>query len=158
MTGRIACLNKKVQCELQFLRNNAPSIKELSEFIDPVHLEQLQNICDTPENCIKVWLRKLRNFSTSSQNKKLSTFSRDVNIFQTHVQVVYTEAEVKSITDITNLSRNDREKLLYYWVNLYHQNHYNKLYNFIDGYNNIYKKNTGICITRKLLNCCSKRM
>ena len=152
LTGQMACLNKKVQHELKFLFDNTPSIKELSEFIDPVHLEQLQNICSTPKHCIAVWLKK-QGKSQCSQSKIFSTFSplrlhynRD---FQTQVQVIYTEAEVKSITDITILSRNDREKLLYYWVNLYHQNHYNKLCNLIDEYKyinriywNLYNKKT----------------
>ena len=143
LIGQIVYLNKKVQHELKFLCDNTPSIKQLSEFIDPVHLKQLQTICSTPEHCIAVWLKKQLNFNKiqCSQSKKVSTFSlskfhhkRDINLCQAQVQVIYTESEVKSITDITILSRNDREKLLYYWVNLYHQNHYNKLHSLIDQY------------------------
>jgi len=139
LTGKIACLNKKAQCELNFLQNKTPSIKVLSEFIDPIHLVQLHNICSTPDNCIKVWLKRQGNFNKYSQSNKCRSFLRVVNLCETQVQVVYTEAEVKRITDITVLSRIDKEKLLYYWVNLYHQNHYNKLCNLIDEYNEIYK-------------------
>ncbi|XP_065915016.1 NFX1-type zinc finger-containing protein 1-like [Dysidea avara] len=148
---KITNLNKKIKREMEFISDSMPSIQNLSKFIDPVHLNQLKSLYLCENQCLSAWLkcnqssfgRKQQCFQRKkSSDIKCSTakysYSHDLKHCQVKPQDVYTEAEVKSITDITILTTRDKEKLYQYWMKLYHQNHYNEICSLIDDYNHIH--------------------
>jgi len=163
--GKIEKLNKKINRKIQ-LFSNPPPIKDLSEFIDPLHFSQLEDMHECPDQCIKAWLQgkhyKMTNSTASVKKNKVgaSRQSTSKQLFSKSIFVppkcnsmqynscyamkyqqlaCYTKVEVQSIDDINSLSRNERIKLHNFWIKQFRHHQYSEICNLIDEYNKIHE-------------------
>ena len=159
-------LSKDIKKQMELLiSNNPPSFRDLSQFIPPVHSDQLRKLNAVNDNCIDVWLkdcerhvhynqqnscvRSLANQSSSNSSLKKAHCNvlhgnqedkKDFAIIEVRncnieQQAAYTTAEAESIDDINILSLHERKKLYHYWIRLYRDKLYNEVCNLIDKLN-----------------------
>ena len=141
-------LNKKINHKINLLFRNSPPIKELSEFIDPLHLDQLKSMLKCMDKCIGVWFQKNVASTIKSQLKIASRQSTDQHLFSKSALITvncngiqsssgramkycqldsYTKAEAQSILDIKSLSLNQRKKLYNLWIKQFHSQLYHEI-------------------------------
>ena len=156
-------LSKKIKQQMELLiSNNLPSMKDLLEFIPPVHYDQLRKWHLFIDKCIDVWLKgckihynqqngcwavqsTLNNLPTKTSCNMVHGNKNDFVVIKlrnhcSEWQIAYTTTEVESIDDINILSLNERKKLYHYWVRLYRNNLYNQVCNLIDEFNETHTK------------------
>ena len=153
-------LNKKINHKVNLLFSNPPPIKELSEFIDPLHLEKLKSMHKCMDKCIGVWFKKNVASSIKGQLKITSTQATGQHLFSKSALITvncngmqsssgyamkyhqldsYTKAEAQSILDIKSLSLNQKKKLYNLWIKQFHSHHYHETCTMIKEFDKIHK-------------------
>ena len=152
--SKIAKLSKKINRKIKLFFESFPTIEDLSEFIDPAHLDQLKHMHKCTDKCIEVWLQGkyykiITNKSRQStgnnylSSKNISTHSKyndsECHAMENQQLVSYTKAEAQSIDDINSLSTNERKQLFNLWIKQFRHHQYNEICALIGEFNKIHK-------------------
>lgn len=146
-------MNKKINHKIALYFNSSPTVEDLSEFIDPVHLGQLKCMHKSPDKCIGVWLQgkdykmtrlALSRRSTGNHPSSKNAFMRSNYHNMCHTKesqqlVSYTKAEAQSIANINSLSIGERIKLFNLWIKQFRHHQYNEICTLIEDFNKIHK-------------------
>ena len=162
--SKIEKLNKKINKKIRMFFTSLPTIKDLSQFIDPLHLNQLKSMHKCIDKCIGVWLQGkchmvTKNMASLARNKlqvasrqssgkcksalpasKFNGMQYNSSYTIDHPQLnSYTKAEAQSIDNIESLSLIERRKLLNVWIKQFRDHQYNEIYAMIKDFNTIRK-------------------